>query len=243
MSRESYAEAIGFYERALALDPRSVAAQSSLATALAARVLSFITDTAEADILRAEGLAQQALAASLSSPAAHFAKGQVLRAQRRYEEAIPEYETVLAADRNWVTALFALGQCKLFAGSIEETTHSCSEPSGSAPAIPSSAFGIGRSGWCTSYNRERTKRAVGSKKRATPLRRTRVSTHPSPPPTPSAARPNALPPNSPKHRGRRAMILLMRKARSPGSWEVPKVRDLYEATYFAGLRKAGMPEE
>ena len=24
---------------------------------------------------------------------------------------------------------------------------------------------------------------------------------------------------------------------------VPKVRDLYEATYFAGLRKAGMPEE
>ena len=64
MSRESYAEAIGFYERALALDPRSVAAQSSLATALAARVLSFITDTAEADILRAEGLAQQALAAS-----------------------------------------------------------------------------------------------------------------------------------------------------------------------------------
>jgi len=24
---------------------------------------------------------------------------------------------------------------------------------------------------------------------------------------------------------------------------VPKVRALYEATYFAGLRKAGMPEE
>ena len=24
---------------------------------------------------------------------------------------------------------------------------------------------------------------------------------------------------------------------------VPKIRELYEATYFAGLRKAGMPEE
>jgi hypothetical protein len=24
---------------------------------------------------------------------------------------------------------------------------------------------------------------------------------------------------------------------------VPKIRDLYETTYFAGLRKAGMPEE
>src|SRR5262249_48936710 len=26
-------------------------------------------------------------------------------------------------------------------------------------------------------------------------------------------------------------------------WGVPKIRTLYEATYFAGLRKAGMPEE
>jgi len=26
-------------------------------------------------------------------------------------------------------------------------------------------------------------------------------------------------------------------------WGVPKIRALYEATYFAGLRKAGMPEE
>ena len=27
------------------------------------------------------------------------------------------------------------------------------------------------------------------------------------------------------------------------SWGVPKVRALFEATYFAGLRKAGVPEE
>jgi hypothetical protein len=26
-------------------------------------------------------------------------------------------------------------------------------------------------------------------------------------------------------------------------WGVPKIRALYEATYFAGLRKAGMPED
>jgi hypothetical protein len=26
-------------------------------------------------------------------------------------------------------------------------------------------------------------------------------------------------------------------------WGVPKVRALFEATYFTGLRKAGMPEE
>lgn len=28
-----------------------------------------------------------------------------------------------------------------------------------------------------------------------------------------------------------------------GLWGVPKVHAMFEATYFAGLRKAGMPEE
>jgi hypothetical protein len=28
-----------------------------------------------------------------------------------------------------------------------------------------------------------------------------------------------------------------------GYWGVPKIRALCESTYFAGLRKAGMPEE
>jgi predicted Zn-dependent protease len=31
--------------------------------------------------------------------------------------------------------------------------------------------------------------------------------------------------------------------RATGYYGVPKVRALFEATYFAGLRKAGMPEE
>jgi hypothetical protein len=32
-------------------------------------------------------------------------------------------------------------------------------------------------------------------------------------------------------------------ATAPGNWGVPKIRALCEATLFAGLRKAGMPEE
>jgi hypothetical protein len=50
-----------------------------------------MTDAAAADKVRAEGLAGQALAASPNSSLAHYAKGQVLRAQRRFAEAIPEY--------------------------------------------------------------------------------------------------------------------------------------------------------
>jgi len=33
------------------------------------------------------------------------------------------------------------------------------------------------------------------------------------------------------------------RLRTKGYWGVPKTRALYEATYFVGLRKAGMPEQ
>jgi adenylate cyclase len=121
LTRDNIAEAISLYERALALDPHSVAAQSFLATALTSRVMGQVSDTKEDDIARAEVLARQALAASPRNWLSHFARGNVLRAQDRTAEAIPEYETVLAANRNYVGAIMALGQCKLFTGSIEVT--------------------------------------------------------------------------------------------------------------------------
>jgi len=119
-SRESYAEAIGLCERALALDPRSADAQSWLASWLAGRVMNGMSDTAAADIKRAQDLAGQALAASPRSPLAHFAKGQALRAQGRIEECIPEYETVLAFNRNWLVAIASVGWCKFLTGSLQE---------------------------------------------------------------------------------------------------------------------------
>jgi adenylate cyclase len=51
-SRETYAEAISLFERALALDPRSIEVQVRLATTLVGRVLDGVADTAEADIAR-----------------------------------------------------------------------------------------------------------------------------------------------------------------------------------------------
>jgi tetratricopeptide (TPR) repeat protein len=121
LARDNYAEAINLFERALALDPRSVAAQSWLGNALTGRVLDQMTDSAEADIAHAECLAAQALGGFPRSPLAHYTKGQVLRAQRRHKEAIPEFEITLALNRNWMSTLAALGWCKLFSGSIEET--------------------------------------------------------------------------------------------------------------------------
>jgi tetratricopeptide (TPR) repeat protein len=79
-----------------------------------------MTDSAAADIARAEGLIDQVLAASQRDLLAHFVKGQVLRAQRRCEAAVPEFETVLASDRNSATALINIGRCRILTGSLDE---------------------------------------------------------------------------------------------------------------------------
>ena len=44
----------------------------------------------------------------------------MLRAQGRFDAAIPEYERAVAHDRNCVVAVAGLGQCKFLAGAIEE---------------------------------------------------------------------------------------------------------------------------
>jgi len=126
-TRATRAEAISMYERALAIDPRFAEAQSRLAGALSGRAMDGMADSPAADIARAEGLVDQALAASPRSPTAHYIKGQVLRAQAqvlrvdgRCEEAIAEYETAIALDRNLVFPMTALGWCKFLTGSMDE---------------------------------------------------------------------------------------------------------------------------
>ena len=64
LSRNVYAEAIGMYERALAVDPQSAEARALLANSLAGRVLDRVTDSEAADLAHAEKLVAQALAAS-----------------------------------------------------------------------------------------------------------------------------------------------------------------------------------
>jgi adenylate cyclase len=65
-------------------------------------------------------LAEQVLVASPRNKLAHFVKGQVLREQDKYTEAIPEYETAIASDPNFASAYANLGLCKLLIGSIDE---------------------------------------------------------------------------------------------------------------------------
>jgi TolB-like protein/class 3 adenylate cyclase len=113
-------ETIGWYERALAFDPCSTEAQTHLAAALVYRIQDFVPESSEADIERAEKLARQALMSSPRSARAHYSMAEVLRTQRRYTEAIPEYEAALALDHNFVSALAAMGRCKTYIGPVDD---------------------------------------------------------------------------------------------------------------------------
>jgi TolB-like protein/class 3 adenylate cyclase/Tfp pilus assembly protein PilF len=117
---ETFATAISLFESALAIDPHSIDAQALLALALVARVFEQMTDTAAADTERTEVLVDQAITASPRHFLARYAKAQVLRAQGHYQAAIPEYEMAIALNRNGVLAIAALGICKFFTGDLEE---------------------------------------------------------------------------------------------------------------------------
>ena len=244
-SRENRAEAVTLFERALALDPESVAAQSWLAIALTARALDFMTDTAAADIARAEDLAERALAASPRSSVARFAKAQVLRAQHRYEEAIPEYETVIALNRNWAHAYSHLGWCKFVTGSTRSLSRPRNKPSGSVPAIPKSASFIAGSGvahllqsrtdeaivWC-----EKARNATP----AHPLFRTFLASAYALKGEIERAVAELAEARRLVGDDRYSSIARLRAVVVVGCAEDPR---LVETTYFAGLRRAGVPEE
>jgi TolB-like protein/class 3 adenylate cyclase len=93
--RENIEKAVDLFERALALDPNSVEAQSQLANALIIGSQSKDPAAAAADVQRAKELLAQALAASPNDSFTHKAKGRLLRSTRRCGEAIPEFEIAL----------------------------------------------------------------------------------------------------------------------------------------------------
>jgi tetratricopeptide (TPR) repeat protein len=155
-----------------------------------------MADSAAGDMARAEGLAGQALAASPSSPLAHYAKGEVLRVQNRYDEGILEFETVLAFNRNAVGALFQLGWCKLMTGSIAEVIPLAEKGIRLSPRDPLIGNFYNRIG-LVHLLQSFLRRSLGSKRRAT-LMDYCSFTHSSPPPTPSKANRIAPLPNLPK---------------------------------------------
>jgi adenylate cyclase len=247
ISRGIHLERIGLFEHALALDPQSIEAQSRLADVLVDRVLSGMAEAATADLARAERLIDQSLAASPRYAFAHFVKGEVLRAQKRWERAILEFEAALALDHNLVAALTNVGWCKLSAGLMEEVIPLVEQAIRLSPRDPYIGVRyhlIGAVHLLQSHideaivwlEKARSLMPTGA------LQRSRLaSAYALRGETELAATELA---EARRLDGGSLFSSIAHLKAYPGAWwGAPKIRTLYEATYFAGLLKAGMPEE
>jgi tetratricopeptide (TPR) repeat protein len=244
-SREKHAEAIGWFERALELDPQSLDAQIRLATALVDRVLDQVTDTAAADVTRAERLIGQVLAISPRSSLAHYAKGQLLRWQRGCEAAIPEYETALASNRNWALLLSHIGRCKTLTGRVEEAIPLQEQAIRLNPRGPGIGLYYLRIGEAHLLQ-SRTDDAIIWFEKACSAMPGHPGSHAW------LASAYALKGDTERARaelaeaqglGGESFSSMTRLEAGGPAIRNDVVRSLFEATYLAGLRKAGMPEE
>jgi adenylate cyclase len=243
-TRKTYAEAISLFDRALTLDPQAVEAQSRLAIHLAGRVTADMTDAAAADIVRAEDLAEQAVAAAPRSPLVHMAKAQVLFAQNRCDEAIYEYETVLTLNRNFLPAYFHIGLCKLLLGSVEEAIPFVERAIRLGPGNPDVGFwyqAIGRAYFMEGRTDEGVmwlEKARGANPAQSYARGWLASAYALNGQLERAATELAEARRLSSD-DRYSSIARLTAVLPPA----PKFRTLAEPTYYAGLRKAGMPEE
>jgi tetratricopeptide (TPR) repeat protein len=96
-------------ERALAIDPKNVRALQSLAVKFFSLGASGVSGDPKSDLARADELVSKALALDADWTWPHVTKGDILRFQARFQEAVAEHERALALDPSNVTAAGALG--------------------------------------------------------------------------------------------------------------------------------------
>jgi TolB-like protein/Flp pilus assembly protein TadD len=119
MSVGTVQEAQRAFERAFEVDPRSIDARIGTASVLIRKVAEGWSTSRREDELLAEKLLLEALERDTNRPSAHYAFGMLRRVQNRLDEARMEFETTIALDRNHARAFFRLGQTLNFLGDLE----------------------------------------------------------------------------------------------------------------------------
>jgi tetratricopeptide (TPR) repeat protein len=239
-----FVDAISLYEHALALDPLSVEALAGLGGSLAARVMLGFADSPTVDLERGERVITQALVISPRNPPAHYAKAIWLKAQGRCEEAIPEFEMLIALNRNSVGALANLGQCKILTGSMDEGIALQEQVIRLSPRDPFNGNRYDAIGFAHLLQ-SHTDEAIVWLQKGRSLSPKIAFTH--------AHLASAYALKGELDRAAAELAEARRLSRDD-RWSsiarlkavgqfFPKILALAEATYFAGLRKAGMPEE
>ena len=243
---ENAEKAVDLFEHALALDPNSVEAKSRLANALINRFSMKGSATETADLRRAEELIAQALAASPIDPYPHYVKGVLLRFQRRCEEAIPEFEIFLAANRNQPSALSQLSMCKyLTGGSDREAIALAEQAIRLSPRDPAIGWWYAWIGF-VHLMQSRVDEAIASLEKARSMDPRAWNTH--------HFLATAYGLKGEKELAIAEMAEAQRligsdrfstiaRCRANGDFYTPALRDRWETVYFPGAHAAGLPEE
>jgi TolB-like protein/class 3 adenylate cyclase/Tfp pilus assembly protein PilF len=115
------AQAGGFFERALALDPNNVEALIGAAGVEITLAGAYTTDDRAARLATARAALTKALSLAPGHALAHLFLGRLLIFSNHGHQAIAECERALALDRNLATAHATIGLAKIFTGRSEET--------------------------------------------------------------------------------------------------------------------------
>jgi TolB-like protein len=118
---EYLAQARGFYERALALEPGNVEALVGVAMVDFSVGVNYLTDDWAARLATAETALIKALSLAPQHARAHRRLGHVKIFTNRAAEGIAECEQALALDRNLASAHASMGVAKYFLGRGAET--------------------------------------------------------------------------------------------------------------------------
>ncbi len=118
---ENMAQARGFYERALALEPGNVEALVGTALVNFGIGTNLLPDDRIERLTAAEGAVTKALSLAPNHPIAHFVLGCVQIFTNRAAQGIAESERALALDRNLAPAHASIAIAKFFLGRGGET--------------------------------------------------------------------------------------------------------------------------
>ncbi len=242
ITKERTKQAAALFEKALVFDPQSADAAAWLAATLAFGVTDELSDSPGADLQRAEKLAAQALAELPNNALAHYVKGQVLFAQSRCAEAIPEYETAISLDRSRAPAYARLGWCKFLTGEVDEAIPYFEDAIHLGPHEPNIAPWYGRMG-VIHLLQSHTNEAIASLEKANSENSGLAFVHAY------LAAAYALKGEIERARAELAeaqglskMYSSLASVKKSTWYDDPKIRALAEANYFPALRRAGLPE-
>jgi adenylate cyclase len=126
-------------EQALKLDPNNAVALAALSLQASVRVNVVNSKDREADVARAAELAGRALTVEPNSADVHYAQGNALQVQKRFDEAKAEFERAIAINPSEMGAYSALALANYNTGDTDEVIALAEKASRLSPRDPQRA--------------------------------------------------------------------------------------------------------